>query len=98
MVGCLTDTAAKDADILSGEDLDNPAIGRLIESINTHTRSCRKRLKETPILRSRISHNGHFTSGILQIERGERSPMRCNVIKIAAALQVDLADLLSGDD
>ncbi|QTN34382.1 helix-turn-helix transcriptional regulator [Akkermansiaceae bacterium] len=35
--------------------------------------------------------------GILQIESGERSPMLRNVIKIAAALEVDLSDLFSDE-
>lgn len=40
----LVDSAPKVAAILRGEGLDDPVIGRLVDSINKHTGSCRERL------------------------------------------------------
>lgn len=44
MIERLIDAAPKVAATLRDEGLDDPVIGQLVDSINTHTGSCRERL------------------------------------------------------
>ena len=47
MIECLIDAAPKIANALLEEDLDDPVIRRLVDSIDAHARSCRERLADT---------------------------------------------------
>lgn len=61
-------------------------------------RRLRERREELGMSVNKLAEKARMSHvGILQIESGERSPMLRNVIKIAAALEIDPAQLFAGE-